>query len=97
MGSGYTDFLKMNINSAAIPLHLLPPGKEGSVYAVLGPGKGVQLRLAALGLRPGTHVRVLGRGPGHGPLLVEVDGTRVALGRGVAKRILIIPASEPKG
>ncbi|MBC7318010.1 ferrous iron transport protein A [Candidatus Bipolaricaulota bacterium] len=86
----------MNINSGAIPLSQLPPGEAGQVYAVLGPGRGVQLRLLSLGLRPGATVRVLGRGPGHGPLLVEVNGTRVALGRGVAHRVLVIP-SQKKG
>ncbi len=84
----------MNINLPAIPLSELVPGQAGSVYAVLGPGKGVQLRLIALGLRPGANVRVVGRGPGHGPILVEVNGTRVALGRGLAKRILVIPTPE---
>lgn len=88
--------MKMNINLPAVPLSELMPGQGGSVYAVVGPGKAVQLRLIALGLRPGAKVRVLGRGPGRGPLLVEVNGTRVALGRGLAKRVLVIPAPEEK-
>ncbi|MGB9860831.1 MAG: FeoA family protein [Candidatus Bipolaricaulaceae bacterium] len=81
----------MNINFSALPLSELSPGQRGSIYAVLGPGRWVQLRLSALGLRPGAVVQVLGYGPGRGPILLEVNGTRVALGRGVARRILVIP------
>lgn len=94
MGTGQNQFLRMNINLSAIPLSELAPGQKASVYAVLGPGKGVQLRLSSLGLRPGANVQVVGRGPGRGPILVEVNGTRVAIGRGLAKRILVLPAKE---
>lgn len=54
-------------------------------------GRGVALRLARLGIRPGAVVRLAGTGPLRGPLLVEVEGTRVALGRGVASRVLVRP------
>jgi len=49
------------------------------------------LRLARLGVRPGAVVRLVSSGPLRGPLLVEVEGMRVALGRGVARRILVRP------
>lgn len=49
------------------------------------------LRLARLGIRPGAKVRLVNSGPWRGPLLVEVEGVRVALGRGVASRILVRP------
>jgi len=49
------------------------------------------LRLARLGVRPGAVVRLVSSGPFSGPLLVEVEGLRVALGRGVARRILVRP------
>ncbi|MGQ9699516.1 MAG: FeoA family protein [Candidatus Bipolaricaulaceae bacterium] len=87
----------MSFNSSAIPLPKLHPGTMGTVYAVLGPGKGAHLRLLALGLRPGAVVRLVGRGPGRGAFLVEVDGTRVALGRGLAQRILVIPLHPERG
>lgn len=89
--------LRMRFNSSAVPLHKLLPGTTGTVYAVLGPGKGAQLRLFALGLRPGAVVRLVGRGPGRGAFLVEVDGTRVALGRGLAQRLLVAPLHPEKG
>ena len=52
-------------------------------------GYGVSLRLRRLGLRPGAQVRAVATGRWGGPVLVEVDGCRVALGRGVARRIFV--------
>lgn len=72
------------------PLASLSPGQVGRVVAVHG-GHGVALRLRRLGLRPGAVVRTVGRGPWRGPVLLEVDGCRVALGRGLARRILVQP------
>lgn len=57
---------------------------------MIGPGK-IALRLRSLGLRPGARLKVLGYGPGQGPILLEVDGARLALGRGVARRVIVRP------
>jgi len=51
-------------------------------------GLGFRSRLAAMGLVPGVAVRVL-RNSGHGPAVVEVKGTRLALGRGVASKMQV--------
>lgn len=84
----------MVLNSTPVPLTEAFPGQVVRVQTVTGPGRGVRLRLASLGIRPGASLKVLARGPG-GPLLVEVEGCRVALGRGLARRILVLP--EPQG
>jgi len=68
----------------------LPPGRAARITHLRG-GRGMALRLARLGLRPGSVVRLVNSGPFSGPLLVEVAGVRVALGRGVARRILVQP------
>ena len=49
-------------------------------------------RLASLGFTPGAQLRVI-RNHGHGPIIVSLRDTRVALGRGEAKKILIKPLS----
>jgi len=51
---------------------------------------GLAKRLISLGLTPGAEVRVL-QNWGHGPLIVEVHGARVALGRGQAARVRVRP------
>jgi ferrous iron transport protein A len=49
---------------------------------------GLARRLIALGLTPGAEVRVL-QNRSHGPLIVEVHGARLALGRGQAARVAV--------
>jgi ferrous iron transport protein A len=51
-------------------------------------GQRLAVRLAALGLTTGAKIEVL-QNPGRGPLLVLVRGTRLALGRGQAAKILV--------
>jgi Fe2+ transport system protein FeoA len=46
-------------------------------------------RLADLGLTPGTNVTVVKSAPFNGPLEVCVRGSRLAIGRGMASRILV--------
>ena len=48
-----------------------------------------QNRLMQHGLYPGDRVRVLRSAPLGGPLLVEVNGREIAIGRGVAENIFI--------
>ena len=54
-------------------------------------------RLASLGFTPGAHLRVV-QNYGHGPLIVSLRDTRVALGRGEATKIFVEPlAGEGDG
>jgi len=46
-----------------------------------------------MGIHPGDTVSVSRRGAFRGPFLVVVHGSRVAIGRGVARRIQVAPAS----
>ncbi len=48
-------------------------------------GYGVKNRLAAIGLFPGAEVKVIKAPPG--PVIVEVAGSRVAIGQGMAKKV----------
>ena len=70
-----------------IPLGILPPGKVGVVRQLDG-GRGFMSRLAALGFTPGAEVTMV-QNFGHGPLIVLVRDTRVALGRGEAAKVLV--------
>ena len=59
-----------------------------AVVKQLGGGKDFAIRLAAMGLSVGSHLEVL-QNSVHGPLLVLVRETRIALGRGEALKILV--------
>jgi ferrous iron transport protein A len=77
---------------AAISLAQVPPGKRVRVEAIQG-GRGLVSRLGALGIIPGTVVTVLGNA-GAGPVLLEARGSRLALGRGQAARIIVGALAE---
>ncbi len=61
-------------------------GKEVRVKKVLG-GRGIRCRLEGLGIYPGQTLKVLKSG--WGPVLVEVYGRKIGLGRGQAAKILV--------
>ena len=56
-------------------------------------GQNFLSRLATLGFTPGAQIRVV-QNYGHGPIIVNLRDTRVALGRGEAAKILVSPLSE---
>ena len=52
-------------------------------------GRGLNQKLTQLGLSPGERARVLRRAPLGGPVLVEVGGRSIALGRGIASKVIV--------
>jgi len=62
-----------------------PEGFEGVVAHIDG-GDRVSQRMIALGIVPGTRIKVV-RNAAFGPLIVDVEGTRIALGRGVSSKV----------
>jgi len=69
-------------------LTLLKEGDAATVLALHG-GCGFQRRLHAVGIREGKTLRMVARHPFSGPLVVEVDGRQITLGRGMAQRIAV--------
>lgn len=68
-------------------LDQLVKGQCAAVHS-LGAGKQFASRLASMGLAIGSRLQVL-QNRGHGPLLVLVRDTRIALGRGEAAKIMV--------
>jgi ferrous iron transport protein A len=64
----------------------------GETVIVVGvrAGWGMQRRLADLGLTPGLEVKMINSGR-PGPVVLEVRGSRLALGQGVAAKIIVRP------
>ncbi|MDO9546485.1 MAG: FeoA family protein [Pelolinea sp.] len=52
-------------------------------------GSGMHRRLSQLGFLPGNRVRIVRAAPFRGPLLLEVEGREIVLGRGIASHILV--------
>ena len=79
--------VKLMTGPQLVPLDTIPSGTSVVVRKMEG-GRELATRLAALGLSIGSQVKVL-QNRAHGPLLVLVRDTRVALGRGQALKILV--------
>lgn len=70
-----------------LPLSDLKKGEHATLCEIHG-GRGVTCRLSSLGFTPGVDIEMT-QNYMHGPLLVSVRGTRVALGRHAARHILV--------
>lgn len=68
-------------------LEMLENGKRGVVARIAG-GCSAREHLLELGLVPGVPVRKL-QGGLSGPVLIEVLGTRVMVGHGLASKVLL--------
>ena len=51
-------------------------------------GRGLQARLAAMGLVPGVEIEVV-RSSSLGPVVIAVRGSRMVLGHGVAQKMVV--------
>ena len=73
--------------TGVLPLSELNTGDHGILDSI-NAGKGILGRLTSLGFTPGVEV-VMFQNFHHGPLLVSIRETCVALGRGEARRIFV--------
>jgi ferrous iron transport protein A len=72
---------------------LLEFGRGSTVRVVkIDAGRGLKQRLLALGLVPGADIYILDNA--HGPVRLCFNSSRIALGRGVAAKILAALAPE---
>ena len=74
------------------PLALGPDNRLLKVEAVAA-GVGLLRRLTDLGIIRGAEIRLINR-HATGPVIVDIKGARLALGRGVAHRIMVSEASD---
>ncbi len=66
---------------------MAPEGRLVRIVEIRAGGRAM-MRLMELGLVPGSNIRVL-KVLGSGPLLLDVKGSRIALGRGIAMKVLV--------
>lgn len=65
----------------------MPEGSKVVIREIVGSGHGLKRRLLEMGLTPGTEVEVLRNG--WGPVIVRFRGSSVAIGRGMASKIIV--------
>jgi Fur family ferric uptake transcriptional regulator len=78
--------------SPLLPLAMAKSGEMVIIKYVMG-GKTAQARLASMGFRPGDLLEIISNN-GHGRLIVGHECTRLALGRGIAQKIMVSLASH---
>ena len=70
-----------------MPLTMLRAGGLGKVKEIRG-GRGLVQRLSAIGIFQGTEIRIV---KGGGPVIIDLKGNRLVLGRGMAHSVMVEP------
>ncbi len=70
-----------------MPLSMVQPGQKVRLVTVQA-GRGLKTRLAEMGLVPGVELEVINSNSA-GPFIVAIKQSRIMLGRGMARRIVV--------
>ncbi|MEO0227520.1 MAG: fused ferrous iron transport protein A/B [candidate division WOR-3 bacterium] len=73
---------------ALIDLTQMKAGEKGRVVELSG-GKGFIARLEALGIVPGVEIVKVSEQFMHGPVVIRIGNTQVAIGYGMAKKVMV--------
>lgn len=73
---------------ALINLTMMKLGDKGKVKEIIG-GKGLIARLEGLGIVPGAEITKVSEQIMRGPVVIKVGNTQVAIGYGMARRVII--------
>lgn len=75
-------------SNKVMSLTMLEDNQTGIIVTIQG-GEKAAKRLADLGLTPGTEITVTGRTFFSGPVRIDVFGSKLVLGRGLASKIMV--------
>lgn len=75
------------MSGKSLPLAMINPYEEVTVAEIRG-GRGLVQRLADMGLTPGIKLKVI-NSQMPGPILIDLRGSRLVLGHGVALKIMV--------
>ena len=68
----------------------MKPGQTGKIIEIQG-GQGLTARLSGLGIIPGRNVTKISNMLMRGPVTIKTGSTQVAIGHGMANKIIIDP------
>jgi Fe2+ transport system protein FeoA len=71
-----------------VPLTFLQPYRQGKITMIQG-GYRFKQRMRSMGICDGKVVTIKSKQPFHGPLTIEVCGTQMTIGRGMAHKIQV--------
>ena len=76
------------VEGRMLPLTQMQSGQSG-VLAEISGGYSLVNRLDALGLRPGRRITKVSSMLMRGPITVQIDRTEVAIGFGIARKVMV--------
>jgi len=71
-----------------IPLILLDTRRKARIKRIEG-GLEFKMKTASLNVRTGKTVKKIATQPFRGPVIIEIDGRKITIGRGMASRIFV--------
>ena len=77
----------MQYTDRYVPLCCAVEGQRCKICTING-GNGLKRRLCAMGINSCSEIEVL-KSEGHGPVILGINDTRLALGRGMASKIVV--------
>lgn len=77
----------------SIELTRMRSGEHGRVIKIAG-GFGIIKKLEVLGIRPGVEIEKISAQIMKGPVIVKFGNTQLALGFGMARRVIVEPVVE---
>ena len=86
----------VRVPKSRCPLDSLRSGRSAEVIALPG-AKAADTQLAQRGIRPGARLKMQRAAPLGGPVMIEIDGSSVAIARTLARRIVVSPFAEADG
>ncbi len=73
---------------AMLNLTQMKSGEKGKILEITG-GKGLVRRLEALGIIPGSEITKVSGQIMHGPVVLRIGGTQIAVGYGMAQKVMV--------
>ncbi len=71
------------------PITSLRVGSVAKIVALQGQGSSFQRKLRTMGIREGKSLKVVAAYPLAGPIVIDIEGRQITLGRGIARRIVV--------
>ena len=76
------------MDQQGIFLSNVPNSKRARIISVHG-GAGLLRKLQVMGIRKGQEIKIVSKQPFRGPVTIEVCGSQMTLGGGMARKILV--------
>lgn len=70
-----------------MPLSMANKNKCCRIINIIG-GRGIKQRLSSLGIYPSNFVKII-KNDFVGPLIIEINNSKLAIGRGMAHKIIV--------